>query len=248
MNRQKTILFALVGVLILAISYAYFQYPRQSRFSGVAKVPRADSRQAVRGKTGTAKENQFRIRFDWLKSGKPFSGAKQDLFGPLFGTKKPLPLASANKTSSFPKIPKTVEAAKVYTPPLEFLGFLMSEKKRTFFFSQGEDIFVAKKGEKFGKQKEFKIAHVSSKEINIQKQGEADFLTLSLIAKAPISGFNKQRVQESFLPRKNNSLPKASNEMNAVPLEQEAPKEPPSSVGEERPPVGDMIPQGDWEK
>jgi hypothetical protein len=250
MNRQKTILIALVGVLILAIFYAYFQYPRQSRFSGVTKAESPVSRQAVRRKAraGEGGGDQFRIRFDWLKNGKPFTGAQQDLFGPLFVDKKPMPLVSTKKTSSLPMMPKSEEATKIHTSPLEFLGSLTSGQKKTYFFSQGEDLFVAKKGKKFGKQKEFSIAGVTSKEIKIKKQGEAEILTISLVAKAPLSGFNKQRPQKVFLPQNKISLPKVSEEMNAVPMEQQAPDEPPSDEGKEPPPAGDIIPEGEWEK
>ena len=238
----------MVGVLILAIFYAYFQYPRQSRFSGVTKAESPVSRQAVRRKARTGEGDQFRIRFDWLKNGKPFSGAKQDLFGPLFVSRKPTPLVSAKKTSSLPMVPKTAKTTKIYTSPLEFLGSLTSGKKKTYFFSQGENLFVAKKGQNFGKQKEFRIAVVTSKEIKIKKQGETEFLKISLVAKAPLSGFNKQRPQKAFLPHKNTSIPKFSDEMNVAPMEQQAPEELPSNGGKEQPPVENIIPEGDWEK
>jgi hypothetical protein len=245
MNRQKTVLLTLVGVLVLAVAYAYFQYPRQPRLSEATKVKASESRQPVRRTAGVSEENKFRVRFDWLKNEKAFSGAKQDLFGPLYAVKKGLSLSPGKQ--DVPPL-KTLEAdgkTDNYTPPLEFLGYLASEKKKNFFFSQGDDLFVARKGEKFGKQKEYRITQVTLKEIKIKKQGATKLLTISLVAKTPISGFNKQRVQnikKDFLPHEDVSLPKVPDKANEVPLEPE------SGVGEE-PPAGMTIdPGADWEK
>ncbi len=245
MNRQKTILFTLVGVLVLAVSYAYFQYPRQSRLSEGTKVKGSESRQPVRRTTGVSEENKFRIRFDWLKNEKAFSGAKQDLFGPLYGVKEGPSLFPGKQDVPLPKTLEAEGKTNIYTPPLEFLGYLAYEKKKNFFFSQGDDLFVAGKGEQFGKQKEYRITRVTPKEIKIKEQGAPELLTISLVAKTPISGLNKQRVQsmkKDFLPHEDVSLPKVPDEANEFPLEPE------SGVGEEQPTGINIDPGADWAK
>ncbi|MBN2429153.1 MAG: hypothetical protein JXK94_12525 [Deltaproteobacteria bacterium] len=241
MTKPKGILYILIAIFLLAVVYAYVQYPRQSRIADSAVESKSQVRRPVSSKSEPAEDNRFRVRFDWLKKQRPFSGAKEDLFGPLYGAKKgPSILPVQKKVSPQPAFKRT-DTSALSTPPLNFLGFLASGKSRTYFFSQGEDVFVAKKGAKFGKQKEFSIVAATSKAVKIRKQGDEELLNISLVEKNAVSGFNKQKAEKReegkpFSSKPSDFIPQPQSE-----LAKEAEEEPP-------PPVQEFHPEGDWEK
>jgi len=142
MSRQKTILYVLIGVLLLAVIYAYVQYPRQGRVSDSLPAAKSQVIRSARPQGGAGEDIQFRIRFDWLKNEKPFKGAKEDLFGPLHDAKKELSLAPVQTTPSLPPVSAGAGQSLLSPPALDFLGYLASGKTRTFFSPRGK-IFLS---------------------------------------------------------------------------------------------------------
>ena len=251
MTRQKRVLFILVGILLLAVYYGYSQFPRQSRVTDTFREEKSTLRQPVRRKVGTEEETHFRVRFDWLKNENPFSGAKQDLFGSLYGVDQQGPAVLPEKKESVPEGPEIRKKNLSFGPPLEFLGYLASENGKTFFFSQGDDLFVARRGKEFGKKREYRIAQVAAKEIKVKKKGEPGLLTLSTVAQPPLPKFNKPRVQNStddLLPNEDFSPTDNPDEMNEAPTDGAISSEPDNNAENEQPAEGILLPGGSWEK
>ena len=91
MNRQKLLLAILLGVLALALVYAFWKTPRQRQVVNTPgsnmsrhRAPQALKKESSGGRT--------RVHIDLLNREKQaFPGAKKDIFGPLYVEKPPPP-------------------------------------------------------------------------------------------------------------------------------------------------------------
>ncbi|MEJ2699547.1 MAG: hypothetical protein P8Z70_07800 [Desulfuromonadales bacterium] len=186
MNRQKLLLVILLGVLALALVYAFWKTPRQRQVVATAvKKPGSKSRSSALKKEPT--KVQTRLRIDLLnRENQPFPGAKKDIFGPLYVVKPPPP----------PPPPPVVRAPPVAPAPeivqkqlahFNFLGFLQEEGEKTVFLSSGNDIFVVKKGSRFGKNKEFQVAELTPEKLVIRQDDDPQPITVPLVEKGPLA-------------------------------------------------------------
>lgn len=68
-----------------------------------------------------------------------------------------------------------------------FLGFLQKDGQKTLFLGNQGEIFVAKKGDAFGKHKEFVITEVSAESLTIRQGSGPGLITVSLIEQHPLT-------------------------------------------------------------
>ena len=183
MNRKRVILAALLGVLALCLVYAYVATPR------LEKAPPRTVSQRVRTEpkpTGDlkAKEVSERIDFDFLTvEGGDFPAAKRDIFH--FVQRRPAPPVAVVKPPVVePVQPKPVVPIEVVQQSLSrftFLGFLEKSGEKTVFLSSSGKLFLAKRGENFGADREFQVADIVGNILKVRHEGRDGLLEIPLI-------------------------------------------------------------------
>ncbi len=190
MNRKRVILAALLGVLSLCVLYAYLATPRLEKAPPRAASQRGSSTPKSTGVASPAAE-QTRINFDFLTvEPQDFSGAKRDIF--RYGRKQPLPR------------PAPVEEEVVETVPVEefqvpvvvvnhalsqftFLGFLEKVGEKTVFLSSGGNLFLVKRGERFGEDQEFLVEDITDNTLQVSHTGRDELIEIPLIEQQKLS-------------------------------------------------------------
>ncbi len=191
MSRQRLFLLLMLGLLGLALGYAYWATPRQQRVAGGPAKPAGT---AAPRSTSTAEVPKGTLRLDLLEREEAdFPGFSRD----LFDLKKPKPPAPATPPVAAPSpfkpmpvaAPVDQEAGSVARAlgQFVFLGFLQKDGTKTLFLGNQGEIFVAKKGDAFGKQKEFVIAEVGTETLTIRQESGPGVITVSLVEQRPLA-------------------------------------------------------------
>jgi hypothetical protein len=190
MNRQRLLLLILLGVLALALAYAFWATPRQQR------VP-ADGRPAATPRPGSAPPRQpeetNRLRLELLtREEKEFPGATRDIFR-FFGAPpvepppppppvEPPPLPPEEPLAEEPVTPEVRQELAQFT----FLGYLQKNGIKTVFLSSNGEIFVVKKGNVFGKEKRFQVTGITPEQLTIRQGDDPRPITIPLVEQAPL--------------------------------------------------------------
>lgn len=184
MNRKRVILAALLGVLSISLLYAYLSTPRLEKAPPRAADPVAGK--AVELQPGTVQE---RIDFTFLITAEEdFPEAKRDLF--RFGRRLPVTTeALAPRTAAPP-----VQTVKMPDPPVvpidvaenslerfTFLGFLQKAGEKTVFLSSDGNLFLAKRGERFGVDREFLVESIDGNLLRVRHGGSERLIEIPLI-------------------------------------------------------------------
>lgn len=250
MNRNRVILTALLCVLALCVLYAYVATPR------LEKAPPRTASQRVRPNvkaTGElrAKIPQTRINFDYLTvEPQDFAGAKRDIF--RFGQTRPIRTVTPVEKAVAPiappvtaavVMPEAVPFAAVQQSlgQFTFLGFLEKAGEKTVFLSSGGDLFLVKRGEKFGADQEFLVDAIDGNLLKVRHVGRDGLVEIPLIDQqklnasasaparlAPVAGASSQPNPRTFTPKQRMLRPAAPQE-NEEPFtemnEENAPEE-----------------------
>jgi hypothetical protein len=181
MNRQKLLLIFLLAVLVFALAYAFWKFPRQERVAlrSTRSVPALD------GKASLTEE--LRVRLDLMtRERKEFPGYKQDIFRPLYVVKlpSPPPPVATTPSASQQQPPKAVQKELA---SFTFLGFLQKEAEKTIFLGSEKEIFIVKKGDRFGKNEEFYVADLTSEKLIIRQRGDSRMITIPLVEQIPLN-------------------------------------------------------------
>ncbi len=192
MSRQRLILTLVVGLLLLALGYAYWATPRQQ------KVAAKGASRSAPGEEGQApvatKASRGILRLDLLEREKEdFPGSKRDLFSLRKPAPPPPPMPPPMQMPVRPVLPPAPpmnqEAGSVARAlgQFTFLGFLQKDGAKTLFLSSQGEIFVVKKGNAFGKQKEFVITEVNPDTLTIRQANGPGSMTVSLVEQRPLT-------------------------------------------------------------
>jgi hypothetical protein len=191
MNRKRVILAVLLGVLALCILYAYFATPRLEK-----APPRVASKQdrsvpRVTGDTRSAAK-QTRIDFDFLTvEPQKFSGAKRDIFS--YVRKRPVaPPVVEEVVETVPEVPVEEPQVPVVVvnhalSKFTFLGFLEKVGEKTVFLSSGGNLFLVKRGERFGADQEFLVADITGNLLQVRHTGRDELIEVPLIEQQKLS-------------------------------------------------------------
>lgn len=192
MSRQRLILTLLLGLLLLALGYSYWATPRQQKVAPKGSPAASQERDG----TGSVDAGVSRgtLRLDLLeRNGEAFPGVKRD----LFSLTKPAPPAPPKPVQPLPPVrPPQPQTPIVDQEPgsmaralgqFTFLGFLQKDGQKTLFLGNQGEIFVAKKGDAFGKHKEFVITEVSNESLTIRQGSGPGLITVSLIEQRPLT-------------------------------------------------------------
>jgi hypothetical protein len=187
MNRQKLLLTILVGIFVLALVYAFWAAPRQAKVAGTGpRRPAAPSPQAVATKPSA--EDETRVKLELLaRENEASPDFKRNIFRFWQPAPKPLPLPP-------PPPPPPVPAGEILAPAeiqkelarFTFLGFLLRDGVKTIFLSSSEEIFVVKKGDRFGKNGRFLVTELTPEALTIRQNDDPRPITVPLVEQAPL--------------------------------------------------------------
>lgn len=196
MNRKRIILAALLGVLVLCLTYSYFAMPRLEKAPprSVSKTPRP-----VAGKVTSRSHStpsRGRIDFTFLEvNNEEFPGAKRDVF--RFTPRKPIiPVAKKiERPEPLPVVPDVVpeepqvpiEVVQTSLAHFTFLGFLEKGGEKTVFLSSEGNLFLAKQGEKFGGDLEFMVENISGNLLTVRHPGRNSLIEIPLVEQQKLS-------------------------------------------------------------
>jgi hypothetical protein len=190
MNRNRIILAALLGILALCLIYAYLATPR------LEKAPPRTAKQPARSEakvSSTVANTSGRIDFDFMKvEPRKFSGAKRDIFS--YGRRRPVRSSISTRPAPKPEIqPKVVmpESSKRVSVAMvnqalsqfTFLGFMEKAGEKTVFLSSSGSLFLVKRGEKFGVDKELLVVDINDNLLKVQHADRKGLIEIPLIEK-----------------------------------------------------------------
>lgn len=198
MNKKKQVLAVLGLIFLMALAYAFWATPRQQRVkerraeTTTTRQPRAALQIEAEGETG-------RLRVDLLQSqAEKFSGYSRNIFRfarikrPAPPPPKPPPPPPARpKPEVVVEAPPTVESTQVRLrrelARFTFLGFLVKDSTRTIFLTSGGDIFLVKKGDRFGEGGKFLVTDLTGDVLTIRQGDDPRPITVPLVEHAPLS-------------------------------------------------------------
>jgi len=191
MNRQRVLLMILLGLLALALLYALSATPRQSRVadSGRRTPVEASGRSAAVDAPGDEADNRVHLEL-LAREKEKYPGFKRDIF--RFYQPPPKPQPPPVKVAPPPPPPVPIESPVTVEVQRElarftFLGFLRKDGQKTIFLSSGEDIFVVKKGDRFGKAKSFVVTDLTPEKLTIRQEDDPRPIVVSLVEQAPLA-------------------------------------------------------------
>ncbi|ALC17169.1 hypothetical protein DSOUD_2408 [Desulfuromonas soudanensis] len=68
-----------------------------------------------------------------------------------------------------------------------FLGFLEKDREKTIFLSSADDIFLVKKGESLGKNKEYLVTELTAEKLVLQYRDDPRKITVPLLEQTPLT-------------------------------------------------------------
>ena len=188
MNRKHMILAALLGVLALCMLYAYLATPRLEK-----APPRSTSKRKPPAFAKTpdklqSKVSQDRIDFTFLKADEQeFPGTTRDVF--RFVQRRPEVTPVVIEEPEIQESPPVVieepmvpiEVVQRSLAQFTFLGFLDKDGEKTVFLSSEGSLFLAKRGEKFGNDREFTVEDISGNLLLVRPEGHEFLIDIPLI-------------------------------------------------------------------
>ena len=206
MNRQRLILFVLLILLLLAMVWSYYSFPRAKTVSPLKYPPGshlvAESRRvpAIAPQQSSQHEGNA-LRLDLLeREQSAFRGYRRNIFKPIFvddikimkqmasALKPILPPAQAQKGG--PAQPIVTAAAVPETPQRElarftFLGFLKKDNRKTIFLAKDKDIILVKKGDIFAGR--YEASSLTDQALTILVSDTGEEIVIPLVESKPLS-------------------------------------------------------------
>ncbi|MFA5516516.1 MAG: hypothetical protein WDA20_09545 [Desulfuromonadales bacterium] len=210
--NKKRLLIILVGILTLSLLYAHWGAPRQERIADPARRPATGKNTVASAQGGGASSmaggDDLRVRLELLQreEGRP-SKPRRDLFAPLYKNKPqaaPAPPLPPPVAVAVPVPLPSVASPLVRQPPpaqFAFLGFLQKEVEKTVFVSTGDEIFVVKNGDRFGRERQFAIAELTAERLVIRQDDRPQPITISLRDGGPAAAPERRAGQPYDLSR-----------------------------------------------
>lgn len=174
MNKSVKVLLVLSGLLVLALYYAYVNWPRQSR------VPRKEpsmSRPAATIEPRLQKATETPEVAGEKKE--PAVVVSHNIFAPLFPPpappKKPPKTITPAKSGGRPSPGPVGDMVPPLPPPRPrpvFLGALSYEGGQKVFLSVAGEVYVLAPGERFGPGNAYRLLEISSQSLTIKHDEE----------------------------------------------------------------------------
>lgn len=204
-NRKKLILFPLLGVLAILMGRAVFRDSQPEPQATAPAAARPAPRPVAQGTPAPPGDNEG-VRLDLLnREREPYQGTRHDLFAPLFTvTTKPakpsmpavpppppLPripaLPPLPAPPPLPGTPSPAMAAQQELARFTYLGFLEKRGAKSIFLSSGDEIFVVKQGDRFGRGRQFQVAQLTPDRLVVRQESDPRPITIPLVEQAPLT-------------------------------------------------------------
>ncbi len=191
MKRQKIILTILLVILGLAMTYAFWNAPRQARVAST--VPAGSAVKSPAPQKVAILDEKRKVRLDLLpRKGEAFAAPERNIFRLTEVRPQPAPPPPVQ-----PPPPPVVERPVVKPPPLPvkplphftFLGFLEKAGQKTVFLTSNNEIYLVKAGQQFGPGQEFQIAELTDENLVIHQVAGGAPITVPLTSGASASSF-----------------------------------------------------------
>lgn len=201
MNRQKLILFVLLGVLAIAAVVSYVRMPRQQTASQLRKAPEKGTSARKPAATATADDRKLRLDLLECPPGR-FAGFKRNIFRPIFRdeTKLPPPMPALPKPVP---LPPPVPAPPVALPPpmpvapqppqvvrdmarFTFLGFLKKDNRKTIFLARDKEILLVRQGDKIAGS--YEATTITDEALSIRSLADGSEMVIPLVENRPLAG------------------------------------------------------------
>lgn len=192
MKRKPLLLIILLLVLALAVGYAFWATPRQQRVNPASRQAPGDTTPTAKGLQAPREDG---VRLDLLEEKTDrFPGYSRNIFGSILPPPPPSkPVVKAPPVAAAAPAPSPPPAAAAPAAPVlpqlasfTFLGYLEKGGEKTVFLSQDDELFVVKKGDRFGADKEFQVVGLTPEELVIAVRGESRQITVPLVENQPL--------------------------------------------------------------
>lgn len=159
MNRQKQILAAVLMMLVLAICWGWYSWPRQKTVPVLKYAPGQQQQAAVAADKKVDAGSSRVLNLALLdKEAKHFQGYRRNLFKPLWGDEQegaihkgaPARGAAPAVVPSPPPPPPQISAAEADRQEMaryRFMGFLTTAGRRTVFLGKGNEVILVRPGD-----------------------------------------------------------------------------------------------------
>ena len=269
MSRQRLVLVGLVAVLALSLVYAFWAMPRQEKAPPRPAPVKPAVSLVKTGKPAPAGkvEKQVKPSSEHLllellgREPQVFPGAGRDIFrfGGRAQTVVEVEPVEVEPPPEPPKPPPTPEEIlKGSLKDITFLGFLDKGGKRTVFLTSGDDVYLVKAGERFGKNRELIAKEISARQLVVGWVDGPETVKVQLLENeklqpATISGASSGGLSggpnvSGGRPRPANIAPRRllmPQRAPSVPPAEEPPvEEPPPPVEEPPPSQEELLQQG----
>ncbi|PLX83102.1 MAG: hypothetical protein C0617_12760 [Desulfuromonas sp.] len=200
MNRQKLLLLILLGGLVVALIYAFWQTPRTQRVAVGAR----GGEPALQGGVGNDAAEKYRVRLELLERNEGRTPeVRRNLFGPLYVVKAPPPPPPPPPVKKLPPpppaqpkaLPKPKPPVKKLPPLASFsyLGFMELREGKVVFLASGDEVFAVKSGEPFGEDGKFSVVDLTEETLRISQGDDPRLISVSLAEKASSPGAGEGR-------------------------------------------------------
>ena len=199
MNRQRLVLTIFLGLFLCALVYAFLRMPRQKTVEKLTYLPGMTAQTARPQQKRGADDVTLRLDLLEVKQGRSFSGGKNIFHGAFAEAPKktviplpPPPPPPPPPVQSEVKLPPAVaeptplqrEMAK-----FTFLGFLKKENRKTIFLSNGKEIFLVKKGDKFAGK--YDVTSLTDETLTISSIKDGGEILIPLVENRPLNAPRK---------------------------------------------------------
>jgi hypothetical protein len=178
MTRQQKILLILLGILVLALLYGIFSYPRQKRVGNNAPSPVERPRPAPTGTITPAEPEHPRLPSVAEESpAGDEEGVKRNIFAPLYPFVPPSPpeILLPRKGVAQPALEQ-----KPAPPPLRLIGSLEKDHRQLFFLAQAKELYIVHREEPFGTDNRYRVVDAGADEVIVESMNGVETIHLSV--------------------------------------------------------------------
>jgi len=194
MKRKPLILLLLLLCLGLSIAYSYWASPRQERVPrknpAVKERPLPTRVTTARGETAI---DDTHLHLELLQvSDGSFPGYKRNIFGSVEPPPPPPPPPAKVVTAPVvtapppPPPPQPTPVVQRELARFNFLGYLEKDREKTVFLSRDKELYLVKKGMRFGDQQEFVVSELTATKLVIQVAGDGRKIEIELVENQPL--------------------------------------------------------------
>ncbi|OGR34944.1 MAG: hypothetical protein A2091_03375 [Desulfuromonadales bacterium GWD2_61_12] len=252
MNRKRVLLAVLLLLLLFSIGYSIYSSPRQERVAPQQRSP-ATRREALAARPAQARAEDDRLRVDLLKpASRRYSGVSRDLFygeeprivKPVAPPPPPPPALVAPPPPPPPPPPPIISTqTRMELGRFVFLGYLEKLGIKTIFLGAGSDVFVVKKGDRFGSKSEFLVVELTPAKMTVRDRDNPMLIDLPLVEKESLTPPSEDVLRRTHPITLGSGLPPddpSGDDQSAA--AQEIPPEEDTSAPEEVPASPEAVP------